>query len=468
MIDYTTSEHFREQVMKRYPILEDNESYKNMFLYLLFPYYDPDDDRVIIPATLIASIEGLEWNTNYSAIAFLNEFKRDVLPAMQWYEYSKQAGKSRRIADFGWGTEFEELIHQERLGAFDDGNRVWFLSGNKITKQTVANARKERKTQAMNQLVENKAHDDMTFIATYMNNAPIDTFIKTIKLNMIAAKAAAADIVKSGHKPARDKEIQVFDRAMTILRALDTYPQDHYTAVEGGTSRLFAIKAGIQNLPRKVRKALTHGYIEADLTSAQTAINAMVWNVESVSTFLSNPQNKLWATIASDLGFDLTESTKEAIKKAFYTVQFGGQLSTVKAEFTKRMNKAGYESNAVSFVNHWIVKAMLEGRDRYIAKMINNNGAANYYGVWFSLNDYEVNTILSHIATSYEMALIRPVFDVACESNDFMVVLYQYDGFSIHIKDKSREKQVLNRLAKAVKTRATELNIHTTLEYEYV
>lgn len=465
MIDYITSKYFYTETLARFPALQEDSGLLALHLYLLKPKVDPDDKRIILPAVWLAALEGLEWDNNYAAIALLEQYKALVMPAFTWSGWSQQDGKSRRVLDLGWDDPYKELVFQERLGAFDDSGKIWFASGKTVNSKNLKIERDKLKMIAKTQLEQNTHNDDMTFIATYMNNTSINTFTKTIQRNMPAAKLATLDIIQSLDEKAQREELRYFMHSLTVLRTLEDYPQDNYTAVPGGTSRLFALTAGIQTLARPVRKALTKGWYEIDLVSAHTAINAKLWNVPTVQQFLSDTNNKLWKTLATDLNIELKDSTKEAMKRAFYALQYGGTISTVKGIYTQLMRRAGYDAiNADRFMNHWIVKALLEGRDRFIDVMRINKGARGYYGDWFSLDDYDYKTILSHVATSYEIALIRPIFDVACTSDDFVVTVYQFDGVSISVNNANKVRQVFHRLEKAVNDKAVELGISTRLE----
>lgn len=454
-----------QETQKRFPILETSESLKALHQYLLFPKYDVDDNKIIIPANFLSLLEGYgQWDENYSAISYLEDYRSNVAPNITWSSWTE--GKSRRILDLGWDNEYMALVAQERLGAFDNTGKVWFMSGKVVNKITVKKVRDTMQTLAVETSKANNKNADMAMITEYMNEGvATNVFTKTIERNMPDAKLAAVDMVRSLDKNARAKEMKVFDHTISILRALETYPKDYYAPVSGGTSRLFALTSGLQNLPRRIRKVLTKGWIEADLVAAQTAINASVWKVESVDTFLANDGN-VWRTLITDLGLPYSDGVKLAVKKAFYRLQFGGQLSTVKGEFTKRMNDLDIPASAEAFVSHWIVRDMYEGRERFKASIVENNGARGYYGEWFSLDQHKVNTILSHVATSYEMALIAPIFELANKTDDFIITLYQFDGVSIHVMQKSRQQQVLARISKAVADKAKALGIHTKLEFE--
>lgn len=61
------------------------------------------------------------------------------------------------------------------------------------------------------------------------------------------------------------------------------------------------------------------------------------------------------------------------------------------------------------------------------------------------------------------MLLLEPIFDLSIESQQFFITLYQYDGITIDVRDKSRKDSVLKKIHSVFDKRAKELGIYTKL-----
>lgn len=57
-----------------------------------------------------------------------------------------------------------------------------------------------------------------------------------------------------------------------------------------------------------------------------------------------------------------------------------------------------------------------------------------------------------------------PVLDLAKFTNDFLITLWQHDGFSVKFTDKTKQEIWLKRIVDCVNQRASELGIVTQLE----
>lgn len=104
----TGSRRFREAVVQAYPGLEKNPAYWHMFVYLLSPsMLDDKTDRPVIPAKMLAHFEGREKaykNNHHKAHVFLKAFKQDVLPGIEYGDYSYSEGKARTVLKPGLDT----------------------------------------------------------------------------------------------------------------------------------------------------------------------------------------------------------------------------------------------------------------------------------------------------------------------------------------------------------------------------
>jgi len=61
------------------------------------------------------------------------------------------------------------------------------------------------------------------------------------------------------------------------------------------------------------------------------------------------------------------------------------------------------------------------------------------------------------------MLLLEPIFDLSMETQQFFITLYQYDGFTIDVRDKARAPSILKKIDSIFNKRAKELGVHTRL-----
>jgi len=55
------------------------------------------------------------------------------------------------------------------------------------------------------------------------------------------------------------------------------------------------------------------------------------------------------------------------------------------------------------------------------------------YNDWRPVNEErQPRDIMAEIAQAWEMKLIYPAFELAQQTREFTIALYQYDGFSVH------------------------------------
>ena len=74
--------------------------------------------------------------------------------------------------------------------------------------------------------------------------------------------------------------------------------------------------------------------------------------------------------------------------------------------------------------------------------------------------------MLAEEAQSIEFWLLEPVIDLAKTTKNFIITLWQSDGFSVKFTDKSKEDRWTKRIQDVVLARANQLNVPTHLELE--
>jgi hypothetical protein len=247
---------------------------------------------------------------------------------------------------------------------------------------------------------------------------------------------------------------------LDILKRISDQPQTFYRPISGGnTDRVFGVGGGFTGLKREVRNALIQGWQKADLRSAQLAINAMLWDVPEIKTFLQKRHRSIWEELYEHFKLNNKEATraKPALKTALYAACYGMGVRKIGSNLTEALADVGIVRNGNLFTKHPLIKALLNGRKRAVAAIQRNGGAKTCFGKW--LSDFELTTpqILAQISQAIELKIMHAIFEVAAKTSNFTITLFQHDGIAVHFTDKSKAERWKRRMTKAVSEEAQRL-----------
>lgn len=446
------------------------EEHWNLFRVLAFnPFIDRDTGAVRASAETIAratnNLSALRAG-KFNAGAVLKHFINDIIPGIatllvddqgrEWStstwvireddsRYKKEDGKTRRVL-VNWPLEVKEIIQKEITKQYTD-EKVYISNGNK---------RNDGKERGFTTIILDECQQEIEIlnckpakeIADYLNNLPINSFTK-LSDNFDKALEVADKL--EGH---------VKQQQLLILSTIMEAPKPFVRPSEK-TDRLFGHGANITNLKKEVRKALTKGWFEGDLKSAQLAIVATLWNIPEVLSFLETGKS-FWSDVLSHLG--VSEEAKGIVKDHTYGVIFGMSKERLVEEMNAGLKKFNIEKGGNLFLSHPIISALLKARGAYISKVLSEGYIVDAFHSKFEINKSNVLSLVARQAQSYEMALIHPVFELAKTTEDFSIVLYQFDGVSIKFHNKKRQGTWLELIELAVKKKACELGIFTSLD----
>ena len=456
------SEALRSLIFATYPALRE-ERFADLMQHLLFPSNYNDWNRPIICAcTHLAKIEDKQKlcrSRNYSALTLLEEFKKAVLPDFAWTGYKKKICRTAKY--LGLDPDIEKALDSDLETPLSEiSNPVIFTTGDSLTKRDLAKVRVYHKDLAEHYTVR-ASHEASKRVLFYMNGLPSNVFSATVKANLRAAYTYVRENLKG--KP----------RAVSFraLRAINIQPQPFYQPSRTkNTIRVFSLNQSLTSTKKEIRKILTPTWTEFDLRSSQLAICAVQWNVSEVIDFLKRGGN-IWDSLydflpAEERGISLVE-IKPTLKKALYSVIFGMPEQYVRGDITKGIGDLIEQASAL-FIRHPIVAAMLDARHEQLERIKANKGAEDIFGKWIKMDKKRKGgerSVLSQLAQATELKLLLPVFDVAEErSDDFKIVLWQHDGFSVHWHHKHRKKRIAKHLQDAVQAEADKLGIPSELE----
>lgn len=474
------SPEFREYCLGRYPILSQREDYRKLFNYLAFGTFKDDSGRTVIPATVLARIEGKEPGSNYRGGKFLDSFRADVMPGLIYgrpyeldaYSFGPVAwSQCRVIGDAGFDQELQDRIEQE-IRNFKAEGQVLFNSGkvyavNKSIHRKIAQAEHKEKLTA-----HGKLNPTQEKILTYLHNQSGDAILKRVRSNLDGIKATIESLPAS----AKLSKKATHDQQYRILHSVLESPKVLYLPTKK-TPRLHATEDSIIGFKSEVRKSATKGWFECDLRSSQFAILAQCTQSPAALAFLRAGEMSLWQhlTLVATSGQrqDPTPREKEVLKEFIYSLCFGKTIQNLQHLLNKNDLEKVWGAD--------MVEELIRARTYIYGKLDQAGGATDIFGQWQAIKtdvpryiggkknpEYRwAGSILASCIQAIEMRVIEPIFDVALTahpSHEFDIRIFQHDGATFSIGTSNRADQVCNQLRDAVAARAKELDIKTTLE----
>jgi len=273
---------------------------------------------------------------------------------------------------------------------------------------------------------------------------------------------------------AEAQEIEGTGRVQTFVNLcrIEEQPMPFYRFSEK-TVRLTTSRSGLQNLNSKVRDKLTQEWVKFDLSSAQLAIAAKDWGVESALEQLRSEES-IWDSLKDHTGVKI----KAPLKKGSYATVYGGARGTIKGRMAYTAAKEGHPMDAEAqrrFLSHPVISELLEKREAKLEEIRANGGAMDCYGNRIKTesidDDSPERSVLSQLAQAREMQLLTPALELAKEVEEdyeetpWEVMLYLYDGFLVKFNTPTEEHHI-PRIQEAVNQRCEDLGYPTRLEVE--
>jgi hypothetical protein len=457
--------------------------------YLLFSAWrEEDGDRVVISAEILAAIEGKKTqhtSKNYRSGDLIKNFARDVGDweyfDLNESDYAKRRCRSVRVT---LPDELRNMLRDE-LSNTTNPNAVYFCDGSSRSTKRNKEEREEEKQDALSGLNGAEVVKDTRVVSEYLNGLSTYRFSSVLQ-RLPAARVAVEEQYERAVLRAMsgDFEAQITAERtaetkrlhhLRVLRAIEYQPQPFYSpSPRCRTVRVFARHETLTALSGSIRRVLCPDWLEFDLQQSQLAICAALWQIPLVEAFL-NEHASVWHPFFEHLGLDYGLRTtdpdtyselKKPVKNFLYSLIFGMPFPTAKAGLTTAL--AGETQLAgIRLAEHPVIVALYDARESAAAAVRADGGLEDCYGRWLVLDKSEKRheySLLAQNAQAFEMALLRPVVDLARSSGGkFDVTLWQHDGFSVAVKDKSRTDYWERRIIETVDSRAKELGIDTRL-----
>lgn len=233
-------------------------------------------------------------------------------------------------------------------------------------------------------------------LLNYMNRQPSNRYARLICRNIENALCTAAELVDEGDRL----------RRLQQLRQIQIQPKPFYQPSQNGrTVRIFPLNNHFTGLPKNIRRALMRGCLECDLTNAQLAIAAAIWEVPLLHEYLLDSDGHprpvwphLFAAAGLDhevlVGTDEYDLLKAAFKTAIYAILFGMSERGVRWVLGRMLRIAGYSTPwtaAGRFLTHPLPQELLSTRQVQLDRIVADGGATDCFGTWYPVEQNDID-----------------------------------------------------------------------------
>lgn len=435
------SPEYRELILSNFPALQTSEVYRKFFYFLRYGSLAWVDDE---PSRMLHH-KDIDKHANHppSAVAFLEEFKREVLPELEWTDHSWDEGVARLVKGNPFPQWLLKAEQEENHRVVDNPSRKGTVDY--ITGEPYARKKAKGEKRAMSLIEMQKVITDVLDGIDYHNGL-------YKRITKPANWKAGTDAIRAiTNEMVKEYCINVLDN--TVID-----PTLHYSRSEKGSIRLYAKGQNILSFPRDIRKAFFRGCYDVDLKHSQFAIFSALLDCEKCNEFIASG-----ASIWTHLG--VHGVPKPLMKKFLYSVLYG----------MGKKNLADYHPNAKELLKDPLVKELLKKREEFLQRIVKDEGVkCPIYGTfspleWETKKDPEVfktNNARSLAATymqTVEMLIISGVFEVypALHKKKVRMMLFQHDGCTLSFGDTSHKASAEKLIKQAIKDKCTEVSILT-------
>ena len=495
-----------ERLIARYPGLNDH-AHRGLLLHSLFSAsIHASTDRggtthkyVRIGYATLAGLEGQSKkasHNHYRGLDFLKAHE-SVMPRFDFTEYfhdsSGAESHPRLVNHHGLSQEDMGLLtkdllrpvdgleapiygwSQDACPAFDNGHAAQRVK-----------AWRDRLTQMAKKATRNAVCDLQHCLLNYMNGQSSNRYARLIRRNIEHALQAAATLDDEGDRL----------RRLQHLRQIQIQPKPFYQpSKKKRTVRIFPLNDHFVGLPKDIRRALTRGCLECDLTNAQLAIASAAWDVPLLNECLVDTDERsrpAWPRLFAAAGLDhgvLVETDeygplKAALKTAIYAILFGMSERGVRWVLGRTLRLSEYATPwkaAGRFLSDPLLQELFSARQMQLDRIVAAGGATDCFGTWYPVEQVDVDastpeegarSVLASIMQAWELRLLEGIIRDACNEHDkkrpkYRILAWQHDGFTVDI-DKDRRGSIERRLVKLVGQTAAEFGIPTALETEWL
>lgn len=520
----TASVAFYEFMRERYPEAYEDPGLWNLLGYLARGWYlHRDRRRLQLPFPLLAGLAGdvtrrvITRETYPPGEVMLHAMQR-ILGTDEAGEHRFtwsapcSGGQPRLVKRLSWPDEVQRAIGAERRRTPWDGEPRVYWTERKGTGEPrrFDPARHRAKTSAeLDELAsqlrpEHHAVTEALGVLDLLHGTAPNALARLVRENFDDALDEAERIRQrlldrakqaSGQdRPKlRRKAERVYEQQVRCLEGVKEAAKPRYF-IATNSPRLFPITDHLTGLKASVRRALLRGLVEVDLASCHLAALAVILDLPLVAAFLETDRS-VWTYLFEEMGLTEATGSDPALRKAIkdvvkqeglYPALYGRERAYIVYRVNRALDDAlagtpyagQYRGVGERFVEHPMIAEILAVRDEALARVEQDGGIRDVDGRFIALPGHEGDVVLDERATArsalcyaagvIEMKLMSAVTELQAQQGGrrFEVLLWQHDGVSLRIVDKTRTRNVLDEIVGAVERRARELKVRTRLEVE--
>lgn len=428
-----------------------------------------DRKRVAYDETLsLVEAYRLINNGRYRSRDFLERFKDQVMPNYEWTEANHLQGKCRAVVPV-FPSEILKAIEAEITQTPDANERVYFVGGQKFSSSSMSKDIEREIEEAQLHITE-ETPAMVVEIMNYMNSLPSNRFTK-----VVSHIDEAREVARSYFNP------KVRNSQLMVLESIRDQPKPIYAPTYSkNTVRLFSVSSSLQSLKSSIRSVMTPAWYELDLRNAQLAIVSTLWDVPYIRKYMLAGKSAWDEFVTLALGNynaspGIRADLKRVIKELVYSIVFGMSDMGHRINYQRELNYLRVDSEAYQRVmSHPLLQEVLLARNKQLYRRIGHTVIDSFKRPRLIVADnpneakgeIKARTYLAQQAQETEMQLVYPVFELAKQTKAFTVMLYSFDGLSIHFRDKRRITYWQKVIARAVQAKAKELGIPTGVEWK--
>lgn len=446
---------FREGLRELYPGLDKEPSYWRFMSYLLFPsHVEEDTGNIVISAKTLSAIGGKEARKKYGRSVgkhVLEDFTQEAMPNFTHFDWSYAEGKARTTPSPLADPNLAQLLARLNEELVQEGVKLVFLD----TGEPWSDKKREKENKMLVESRSGYATPRNQVILDYHEKLPTNRFTRMVNKR----KQEVLDHLKAYERCHPDKAESNALTAAQFAMIL-TNPKPVIGPVEN-SERLFSLRPSLATIRSDVRKIFTQGWHEYDLRSAQLAIIATQWHVPELKVFLSDLKGEsVWKRLASELGVDL-EQTKKALKKGVYALVFGGGEKRIREVMLKEKSEGEVVDR---FLAHSLVTTITRYRDERIDKIMGTGYTDPRTKRHVASPTWDdTASFIAQEAQRAELELLLPVYKLLKQNSDVTIMLYQFDGVTIHYRNAEAVRLWEPRVKRVVLDEARRMGIDTEL-----
>lgn len=405
---------------------------------------DDETGRPFVCARTLASLEdrlAQFHSKNYKGEDLLREYRDRVDPTFEWSPY-RMRNKCRTATQFDCDPDLVLLARAPRTS--DPAVLVYAADGTPVTSDSRAGDLDEARAGAF---ARSGCHFDhrVPIVLDYLNSLPSNRYTSAVNLYHQRAVARAEKLLASDEITGVQHSV-----ALASMAALVAQPTPVYALSRRERSqRLFPVNQGLLTLSSTLSKEYRADWATYDLVSSQSAINAVDWGADKVTSFLERhigTPGALWAHLAAAVGKDIAE-VKGPIKEAFYSLQFGKDIDAIVVGLDGSVGAGAGEA----FTDDRLVRDFAEARNRWYRQIKGARGLEGAFGEWIPLGrGRDAASLAAERSQGVEFLLLYPAVELAMSTDRWDIVLWQHDGFDVAFRDKSRWLQTGRQICAAV------------------